>query len=196
MARESVEGQAMELHWVKHRYWTLRELDYLVMTRKKTCWYTCITPCRLGAIIGSKTEPDLPSFARFGFFLGIAFQIQDDLLNLVGNEDRYGKEIAGDIWEGKRTIMLIHLLNSAVRSDRRDVTDMLAKPRASKTQEEISNVLALMEQYGSIERGRELALLFAEKAGRIFESRFADLADSPHKEFLRGLVDFVLYRDL
>ena len=52
---------------------------------------------------------DLEPFLRFGFFLGAAFQIQDDLLNLVADE-RYGKERDGDIMEGKRTLMLIHLL--------------------------------------------------------------------------------------
>ena len=44
--------------------------------------------------------------------MGAAFQIQDDLLNLVGDEENYGKEIGGDIWEGKRTLMLIHLLSA------------------------------------------------------------------------------------
>ena len=51
--------------------------------------------------------------ARFGFFLGAAFQIQDDLLNLLGTEREYGKEINGDLCEGKRTLPLIHLVKTA-----------------------------------------------------------------------------------
>ena len=54
---------------------------------------------------------------RFGFHLGAAFQIQDDLLNLLGSEREYGKEIDGDLYEGKRTLTLIHLLRNA-RGDR------------------------------------------------------------------------------
>ena len=55
---------------------------------------------------------------RFGFDLGAAFQIQDDLLNLVGTEREYGKEIDGDLYEGKRTLPLIHLLRNARAPDR------------------------------------------------------------------------------
>jgi geranylgeranyl diphosphate synthase, type II len=56
---------------------------------------------------------DLAFFNRLGFFMGVAFQIQDDLLNLVGEEARCAKEIAGNIWEGKRTVMLINLSSAA-----------------------------------------------------------------------------------
>ena len=56
---------------------------------------------------------------RFGFLLGATFQIRDDLLNLVGNVDLYGKELRGDLREGKRTLMLIHLLGDARGADRR-----------------------------------------------------------------------------
>ena len=52
-------------------------------------------------------------------YLGTAFQIQDDLLNLIGDEQRYGKEIGGDLLEGKRTLMLIHLLRQLERAAKR-----------------------------------------------------------------------------
>ncbi|MGH9282861.1 MAG: polyprenyl synthetase family protein, partial [Acidimicrobiales bacterium] len=101
MGRESVEGQAMELEWVRSGTWDLTERDYHVMTVKKTCWYTCIAPCRIGAIIGSGPAVDPHALTSFGRDLGMAFQIQDDVLNVVGEETRYGKETAGDILEGK-----------------------------------------------------------------------------------------------
>jgi geranylgeranyl diphosphate synthase, type II len=58
--------------------------------------------------------------------MGVAFQIQDDLLNLVGEEARYGKEIAGNIWEGKRTVMLINLIERC--SGRRSVELSICSP--------------------------------------------------------------------
>ena len=79
----------------------------------KTCWYTTIHPLRVGALIGSLGRSDLDSLVRFGFYLGAAFQIRDDLLNLVGDEAKYGKESCGDLYEGKRTLMVIHLLREA-----------------------------------------------------------------------------------
>ncbi len=101
MVRESVEGQALELKWRQDNTWALTDSDYLGMTLKKTSWYTTIYPCRVGALIGTKDNVDLDAFVRFGFFLGSAFQIQDDLLNLVGDHAAYGKELSGDLREGK-----------------------------------------------------------------------------------------------
>ncbi|RYG30217.1 MAG: polyprenyl synthetase family protein, partial [Chitinophagaceae bacterium] len=110
MVIESAEGQALELGWRKDNTGNLDDDDYFRMILKKTCWYTCIHPIRIGAMIGThgKTDPDL--FNRLGYFMGVAFQIQDDVLNLVAEEKKYGKEIGGDITEGKRTLILIHLL--------------------------------------------------------------------------------------
>src|SRR5262249_49562571 len=110
MTRESIEGQAIELGWRRDNAIALSEADYLEMVLKKTCWYTTILPSRVGALIGARSDVGLDRFVRFGFFLGAAFQIQDDLLNLEGDPEQYGKELDGDLWEGKRTLMLISLL--------------------------------------------------------------------------------------
>jgi geranylgeranyl diphosphate synthase type II len=107
----------MELGWVRDNICDLSIEDYLRMTLKKTCWYTCIHPCRIGALIGTGGDINLERFDRFGYYMGAAFQIQDDILNLVGDRKKYGKEIGGDIWEGKRTMMLIHVINSCTEDD-------------------------------------------------------------------------------
>ena len=112
MMQESLEGQAMELGWIRDNRCDLDDRDYLRMVLKKTCWYSFIQPCRIGALIATRDGLNLDRFNRFGYFLGAAFQIQDDLLNLTGDEDRYGKEIGGDLLEGKRTLMLLHLFRN------------------------------------------------------------------------------------
>ena len=119
MMQESLEGQAMELGWVRDNRCDVTDDDYLRMVLKKTCWYSFIHPCRIGALIATRDGVDLDRFNRFGCFLGTAFQIQDDLLNLTGDERRYGKEIGGDLLEGKRTLMLIHLLRQLNGDDQR-----------------------------------------------------------------------------
>ncbi len=91
--------------------------DYLHLIMHKTCWYTTIHPLRVGAIVGSRGTAELGPLVRFGFHFGAAFQIRDDLLNLVGDERMYGKEILGDIYEGKRTLPLVHLLATAQGAD-------------------------------------------------------------------------------
>jgi geranylgeranyl diphosphate synthase type II len=66
---------------------------------------------------------------KFAVSLGLAFQIQDDLLNLTGDPRRYGKEIGGDLWEGKHTLILLHMLRAASPSERRRAHAVLAKAR-------------------------------------------------------------------
>src|SRR5215831_11822939 len=133
MMQESLEGQAMELGWVRDNRCDIADEDYLRMVLKKTCWYSFIHPCRIGALIATKDGVDLDRFNRFGYYLGAAFQIQDDLLNLVGDERRYGKEIGGDLLEGKRTLMLMHLLRQLQRRDVARVTEYLGRPRAGRS---------------------------------------------------------------
>ena len=80
MAIESAEGQAMELGWRRDNTRDVTESDYLEMVLKKTCWLGMIHPARAGALIGTDDRMDLTPFVRFGFLLGAAFQINDDLL--------------------------------------------------------------------------------------------------------------------
>jgi glycerophosphoryl diester phosphodiesterase len=96
----------------------LAESDYLELVLKKTCWLAAIHPLRVGALLALGQAADLDRFVCFGFFLGAAFQIQDDVLNLIGDHEKYGKELGGDLWEGKRTLILIELLKSCSPEER------------------------------------------------------------------------------
>jgi len=194
MARETVEGQAVELGWRRDNVLDLGESDYLAMVLKKTCWYTTIWPSRVGALIGTRSDRDLDRFIRFGFFLGAAFQIQDDLLNLLGDPARYGKEIDGDIWEGKRTVMLIHLLGAASADERARLADFLARPRAERSAEDVAWVRGRMDGYSSIEYGRQVAHGLAGASLHEFAAIYGDLPDSRDKRFVDGLVTWVLER--
>ena len=196
MTRESVDGQAMELEWVKKKYWNLSERSYYLMTNKKTCWYTCVTPFRIGAIIGGNGDVDLNFFNRLGFYMGVAFQIQDDILNLVGEEKRYGKERAGDIWEGKRTIMLINLLRRSSVRERSRIVRILSKPRTEKTADEVEYILELMQRYQCLDRGRLISKNFATKAQALLEREASRWPDTSHKRFLKDAIDYVIYREL
>lgn len=194
MARESVEGQALELWWRQHHVVELSEADYLRMVLKKTCWYTSIYPMRVGALIGTRDGVELDRYLHFGFFVGAAFQIQDDLLNLVGDEARYGKELDGDIWEGKRTLMLIHLLNVMEAGERDRLCRVLGTSRAERTREEVRWIRECMDRYGSIEYARQVAHGLAGAALHEFALAFEDLPDSPDKDFLAALPTWVIER--
>ena len=200
MARESVEGQAMELAWIKEERFDLSEDDYVRMAYKKTCWYTVIAPLRIGVICGSAPGPLVPldremlQLIELGFLAGVAFQIGDDLLNLEAEEAVYGKETSGDLWEGKRTVMLLHFLRTAGPRSRARALRMLRTPRREKKPEDIRWLLGAMKRAGSLEHGRERALDYSRRAieldGRI--SLFRGTSDD--RRFLREMLGYVIDR--
>jgi geranylgeranyl diphosphate synthase type II len=194
MGRESAEGQALELGWRRDNVVDLCDADYFEMVLKKTCWYTTISPMRLGALIGCRDMlPEFETLIRFGFFFGTAFQIRDDVLNLIGDE-RYGKEIYDDLLEGKRTLMLIHLLAHATTDERDRVAAFLALPRSQRAGEPVRWVVERMRHYGSIDYAQEVAHGLAGAALHEFSTLFDALPDSRDKRFLAELVTWVLER--
>ena len=134
-------------------------------------------------------------FSRFGWYFGAAFQIQDDLLNLTGDFAKYGKELAGDLAEGKRTLMLIHLLGACTVRERRALIRFLGKPREKRSAAEIAEVHAQMVEYGSIEYARRSARQLAGAALLEAATAFRGVPDSPQKKFIFQMVTYVVNRD-
>jgi geranylgeranyl diphosphate synthase type II len=194
MARESVEGQAVELGWRRDNTVAVDEAAYLRMVLQKTCWYTTIFPLRLGALIGTRDGVPLDRFVRLGFLMGAAFQIQDDLLNLIGDKQRYGKEINGDIREGKRTLMLIRLLELGTAAERESLRRLLALPRQQRTAGQVRWVRRRMDHYGCIDYARQVAHGLAGAAQHEFSKVCGHLPDSDDKRFVQALAVWVLSR--
>ncbi len=194
MAIRTLEGQATEAGWQFDEIENLGPEDYLELIMHKTCWYTTIHPLRVGALVGSRGAADLGPLVRFGFHLGAAFQIRDDLLNLVGDPSLYGKEILGDLYEGKRTLALMHLMESARGADRAVLSDYLHRQRSERSDELVRRIRTMMDDYGSIAFTREYAegiLLVAEE---YFEQAFDQAEPGPDVDFLRALVPYVWAR--
>ncbi|HMC04297.1 MAG TPA: polyprenyl synthetase family protein [Actinomycetota bacterium] len=194
MSRQTVAGQALELGWRRDNLVDLEPDDYLDLIMKKTCWYTTVLPLRVGALTGSWGSADLDAMITFGLHLGAAFQIRDDILNLVGDPADYGKERLGDLVEGKRTLMLIHLLAAADEPDRRWVRSYLARSAAARRPEEAVRLFELMVSYGSIVFASEFASGVARRAQAAMDYAFAGLPDTPAKRFVRDLVPFMVER--
>ncbi len=194
MARHTLEGQAIELGWIRDGVVDLTPDDYLDLIMRKTCWYTTVHPLRVGALIGSLGTKNPDAMVDFGFHLGAAFQIRDDVLNLIGDEAVYGKEILGDLLEGKRTLMLIHLLGELHGSERQFLSDYLRRVRQDRTMAEAQDIRQLMQDHGSIAFAEEYARLFALRAEDSYGHAFGAAANNDSGRFVRRLIGYMLER--
>lgn len=193
MAWESAEGQAIELGWQRDNRVDLGDEDYLRMVLQKTCWLAAIHPLRVGCLIGCRGRRPLDPLIRIGFFFGAAFQIQDDLLNLEGGAS-YGKEINGDLLEGKRTLMVIHALRRADRRQRKRLIAFLAQERSARAPSEVAWVRAVLERTGGLEHARTLAHGLAGAALFEFDRYFEGAGNCRDLRFIRSLLTWVLER--
>jgi len=126
--------------------------------------------------------------------LGVAFQIRDDVLNLSA-EGNYGKERAGDILEGKRSLILIHLINSATEIEKARIKEILGKERVSKEESDVGEVLELIRKYGSIDYAKKMAFDLSKVALDEFENIFGRLKNGKEKSGLREITEYMVTRD-
>jgi geranylgeranyl diphosphate synthase type II len=175
MTRRTVEGQALELDWVRNNTWQLDDADYLEMVELKTSWYSFITPLQVGAIAAGAGPEQLEPLESLGRHLGAAFQVTDDLLNLRADPEDYGKEIGGDLWEGKRTLMLLHALRNAGTDDQSRAVQILAKRRPSADKElELDDLLDQLIANGELSRAGQAEIKTYLQGQRSSESKNLD----------------------
>ncbi len=192
---ETVEGQAMELGWREEHRIDLNEVDYLRMILKKTCWYTTIHPLRGGALIAGRPSDEVDGLLDFGISIGSLFQLKDDILNVVGDEDQYGKEIGGDIYEGKRTLLLLHLLRSVDSAERDRIARFFSAPRSARSPADAEWIQTLMHERGSVEEAWSCATTLRQRAERLAWDAFGHLPDTSHRDFLLSMPAYLYESD-
>jgi geranylgeranyl pyrophosphate synthase len=142
-----------------------------------------------GAIAGGATDDQIRLLGEFGETTGIAFQIVDDVLNVTGNVKEYGKEIGGDIREGKKTILAAHLLDTANAADKTLFLRLLGKNTISAT--EIKRVIRLYDKYGCVVYAKAQADVYLTKA----MSALDVFTDSNAKKSLANVARFLVTRN-
>ena len=187
MTTRTIEGQALDIGWARDARWDISEDDYLAMASHKTAYYSVAVPLACGAIIGGGTDEQVEALRSFGMATGLAFQLQDDLLNLVGDKESVAKDFRCDITEGKRTLMVVHALANPQVSD--ELRGILS---AHTTDPELlARAVELMEQAGSIAHARELSLKLVREAREALAP--VELAQ-PAKDLLFSMADFFIER--
>ena len=142
MAREICEGQQYDMDFETRSDVTIR--DYMEMIRLKTS-VLLATALQLGALLGGASEADQAALYRYGINLGLAFQLQDDWLDVYGDPDTFGKAIGGDILCNKKTFMLLTAIQTAEGELKREL-DYWFEEGTDRSQEKISAVTNIYNQ--------------------------------------------------
>lgn len=177
------EGQACDMSFEEK--FDVGESEYLNMIYKKTAALIAAAT-KSGAIIGGGTAEQVEALSQYGELIGMAFQIQDDYLDVVSDEEELGKPVGSDIVEGKMTLMVVHTLSVASPEDKEELIFILKSGDESNTQRAID----IFNKYGSIDYTRDIALDNVNRAKDLLDL----LDDSPAKEALYDLADFMLQR--
>ncbi len=182
----TTEGEVLEL--VKNNDVNISEEDYLKIIQHKTAMLFAAS-CQVGAILGNVSETLEHALRRYGFDLGIAFQLADDALDYISDEERFGKTRGGDLREGRITLPLITALKRCSASEQTIIKDALLSHVLSD--EQLVAVIAILERSGGITHTHTLAQEYVERA----KSHLAPFKASIEKDALLHLADYVIARD-
>jgi len=186
----TAEGQAAEIDAREQDISEATMEWYEKMALRKTGYYTGGTPCAIGAVIAGGSESQVKTLKEFGFAIGVAFQIQDDILNVTSTKGGgYGKDFAGDIMEGKRTLLVVHLFAHANQKEKKELMALIGKKDISL--KEKMKVIALMRKYGSIKYAADYAKRMVEKTTRLIRKR---IKPTEGRKKLEVIADFFINR--
>jgi octaprenyl-diphosphate synthase len=186
LTQQMVDGELLQLGWIGKL--DVTEADSMELIDRKTA--SLFSACtRLGAIIGGASDSDQIRLGDFGWNLGMAFQLVDDILDFTSRESVLGKPVGNDLHEGKVTLPLIYALAEATPTERKLVQRVLAD--SSYEHVPFSEIRKLVDRYKGVERARERAREFTEKSRALL----AGIPESPAQKALMAATDLVTGRD-
>lgn len=187
MTMRTIEGQALDLGWVRDRRFDLTVDDYLTMATLKTAHYSGATPLACGAIIGGGTPEQIEALRSFGLDTGLAFQIQDDLLNLIGKQEAANKDFRSDITEGKRTLIAVHALADARYHD--ELVEILSSNTTDSKR--LARAVDIFEKTGSLDYARTYSF---ELTARAKQTLAGIELDPDSRKLFEAMADFFVER--
>ena len=193
--KRTADGQAIEIMWSKNENADIQDKDWFFIADGKTAYYTIAAPLMLGAMIAGARQDQLNLLTDFGLPLGRCFQLVDDILDVSLTYRGAGQKLGGDIYEGKRTLILSHLLRNASLKDSKKITAILKKPAEEKTEAEVKWIIQKMNDYKSIEYARGVAKKLKEKSLKIFKEKLGFLSRQPARRNLEEIILFILERE-
>jgi octaprenyl-diphosphate synthase len=182
-----IEGELYQL--TKNGDADITEDQHFDIIRRKTA-YLFGGCAEIGGMLGTVTPPQREALREYGFNLGIAFQLVDDLLDFTGDLRAVGKPLASDLREGKVTLPLIHLLSQSNDGIGRKIVQDVMTNR-SATEEEWNALVGMLNEHRSIDYALRRACEYAERAKKPLSA----FPPSSERDALLALPDYVLSRD-
>ncbi len=179
------EGQSLDKEFEERADVTIPE--YIEMIEKKTGALIKMC-CSIGAQIGGAEKSHIKALERYGDNLGLAFQLKDDLLDIIGDSDQFGKNVGGDLIEGKKTYMLLKAIEIADKADKVELKKIINNKGVKKS--EINKYKRLYEKYGVFDIASNEIKKYTDRATRALKS----LPDSLEKEKLIWLANLMSER--
>lgn len=183
-----LEGQAIELGWYHAKKWDVDEKEYYQVVEGKT-GALIAGACEVGALLGGADVKTCAKLRDFGMGIGVGFQIIDDVLNIAGDVEKYGKEIGGDISEGKRTLITIRAAKMLPAKKSARLGAILKKAR--NTDAEVSEAVALLKESGAVESASKTAEEIIARAMGNLDS----LPKNSGRELLGELAEYITMRE-
>jgi octaprenyl-diphosphate synthase len=181
-----VEGELLQLERIGRM--DVSEADCMELVDRKTaCLFSVCA--RLGALAGGADPSTEESLGEYAWNLGMAFQLVDDVLDFTSREKTLGKPVGNDLREGKVTLPLVYALETATAEERRDVETILRD--RNYDQAPFRKILAMLERHRGIERVRERAQTFTDKARAVISG----FPESPFQRALYAVTDLITDRD-
>jgi len=181
-----IEGELYQL--TKNGDADITEDEHFDIIRRKTAFL--FGGCaQIGGMLGGVTPEQEKALQEYGFNLGIAFQLVDDLLDFTGDAKAVGKPVGADLREGKMTLPLIHLLRQDDEAGAAIVREIIST--RSTTEEQWARLMRILHEHRSIDYANRLALDYAERA----KKPLAAFPPSAERDALLALPDYVLSRD-
>jgi geranylgeranyl diphosphate synthase type II len=181
---EVCEGQSMDTDFESRKNVSLSE--YITMIKKKTAAMAEMC-CRIGALLGGGSKDQVTALGNYGLNLGIAFQIQDDLLDISADEKKFGKTIGGDLVEGKKTFLFLEALEKSKGEDRRRLLKVIERKGIRSNQ--IIIYKQLYEKLGVLDDARNEIRHYTNKALKSLK-----LLDKEKRKIFIWLADSLINR--